>query len=162
MVFAHSCQASVDTVVFSQLKPGLLWTYAWKECFHPAVEFLIYWYSAKTSVNSGEMMVWLEIMLLIKPVKHMAYENQPMAAVVLSTHHAPCSPATLDRGATASRAWRRQRKKAIRVTAFPVWKSICQEWGRASGTWTNAAANHAQPKQRAAVGFTGTSHSSGR
>lgn len=162
MAFARSCQAPVDTVKFSLLKPGLLWPYAWKECFHPAVEFLIYWYSIKTSANSGEKAVWLEVMLLIKPVKHMACENQPIAAVVLSNHHASCSPAALDGGATAPKAWRRQRKKAIRVAAFPVWKSICKEWGRASGTWANAAANHAQPKQRATVRFTGPSHSSGR
>lgn len=81
-------------------------------------EFLVHWYPTKTSANSGEKVVWLEeVRLLIKNMKHMACEKQPVAAVVLST---PQLPSCGWRCHSPS-AWRRWRKEGIGAAAFPTW-----------------------------------------
>lgn len=84
-------------------------------------EFLIHQYPTKTSANSGEKAIWLEVMLLLKNMKHVACENQPMAAVVLGTLPALMQPRCCRRRCHSPSAWRRQRKEAIRAAAFLAW-----------------------------------------
>lgn len=84
-------------------------------------EFLIHRFPTKASANSGEKAVWLEVMLLIKTMKHTACEKQPAAAVVLGTPSAPAQPRSRRRRCHSPSAWRRRRKEAIRADAFPAW-----------------------------------------